>query len=125
MSILHLSKNYRIARRLREIINVFIGHGFGNLVDQIHLIGEGGALGAIDIGVPTHLGGQGSFGDGAGKGDTPGVGLGGLGGGEVTGKAESQTGEQDGRFADLHGSSVLGADLVGGSLPFSKAQSFR
>jgi ubiquinone biosynthesis protein len=37
MSFLQLSKNYRIARRLREIVNVFIGHGFGNLVDQIHL----------------------------------------------------------------------------------------
>lgn len=37
MSIMHLSKNYRIARRLREIVNVFIGHGFGNLIDQIHL----------------------------------------------------------------------------------------
>jgi ubiquinone biosynthesis protein len=37
MSFLYLSKNYRIARRLREIVNVFIGHGFGNLIDQIHL----------------------------------------------------------------------------------------
>ena len=37
MSIFQLSKNYRIARRLREIINVFLGHGFGNLIDQLHL----------------------------------------------------------------------------------------
>jgi ubiquinone biosynthesis protein len=37
MSFLFLSKNYRIARRLREIVNVFIGHGFGNFIDQIHL----------------------------------------------------------------------------------------
>jgi len=37
MSFLYLSKNYRIAKRLREIVNVFIGHGFGNIVDQIHL----------------------------------------------------------------------------------------
>jgi ubiquinone biosynthesis protein len=37
VSIFHFTKNYRIARRLREIVNVFIGHGFGNLIDQIHL----------------------------------------------------------------------------------------
>lgn len=37
MSFLHLTKNYRIARRLRKIVNVFIEHGFGNLIDQIHL----------------------------------------------------------------------------------------
>lgn len=37
MSFLYLSKNYRIARRLREIIKVFIRHGFGNLADQIHM----------------------------------------------------------------------------------------
>lgn len=37
MSFLYLSKNYRIARRLRKIVNVFIRHGFGNFIDQIHL----------------------------------------------------------------------------------------
>ena len=36
MSIFQLSKNYRIARRLREIVNVFLRHGFGNLIDQLY-----------------------------------------------------------------------------------------
>lgn len=37
MSFLYLSKNYRIARRLRKIVKIFIKHGFGNFIDQIHL----------------------------------------------------------------------------------------
>ncbi len=37
MNFLRLSRGYRTAHRLREIINVFLGHGFGNLIDQIHL----------------------------------------------------------------------------------------
>lgn len=37
MNILGFSKKFRTAKRLREIVNVFIRHGFGNLVDQIHL----------------------------------------------------------------------------------------
>ena len=37
MSIFQLSKNYRIARRLKEIVNVFLSHGFGNLIDQLQL----------------------------------------------------------------------------------------
>lgn len=37
MDIFRLKKTYLSARRLREIINVFIKHGFGQVVDQIHL----------------------------------------------------------------------------------------
>ena len=37
MNILGFSRKFRTARRIREIVNVFIRHGFGNLVDQIHL----------------------------------------------------------------------------------------
>ena len=37
MDIFGFSRKFRAAKRLREIVNVFIRHGFGNLVDQIHL----------------------------------------------------------------------------------------
>ncbi len=37
MSIFGFSRKFRAAKRLKEIANVFIRHGFGNLVDQIHL----------------------------------------------------------------------------------------
>lgn len=37
MEILRLTRTYRTARRLQEIINVFLRHGFGSIVDQIHL----------------------------------------------------------------------------------------
>ncbi|HOA82424.1 MAG TPA: AarF/ABC1/UbiB kinase family protein [Thermodesulfovibrio thiophilus] len=37
MNIFRLRKTYRSAKRLQEIINVFIKHGFGQIIDQIHL----------------------------------------------------------------------------------------
>jgi ubiquinone biosynthesis protein len=37
LNIFGFSRKFRAARRLREIVNVFIRHGFGNLVDQMHL----------------------------------------------------------------------------------------
>lgn len=37
MDILRLTKTYKTARRLQQIINVFLKHGFGRIIDQIHL----------------------------------------------------------------------------------------
>ncbi|MEN2993896.1 MAG: AarF/ABC1/UbiB kinase family protein [Thermodesulfovibrio sp.] len=37
MDILKLRKTYFSAKRLQEIINVFLKHGFGQIIDQIHL----------------------------------------------------------------------------------------
>lgn len=37
MSILGIKKRYLSARRFQEIINVLIKHGFGQIIDQIHL----------------------------------------------------------------------------------------
>ncbi len=37
MNILRLTRTYKSARRLQQIINVFLKYGFGKLVDQIHL----------------------------------------------------------------------------------------
>lgn len=37
MDIFRIKKTYLSARRLQEIINVFIKHGFGQFIDQIHL----------------------------------------------------------------------------------------
>ncbi|MCL0035288.1 AarF/ABC1/UbiB kinase family protein [Thermodesulfovibrionales bacterium] len=37
MSILGISKTYKTARRLQQIINVFLRHGFGQIIDQIQL----------------------------------------------------------------------------------------
>lgn len=37
MDITHLTRTYRSARRLQQIITVFLKYGFGKLIDQIHL----------------------------------------------------------------------------------------
>jgi len=37
LNIFGFSRKYRTAKRLKEIVNVFIRQGFGNLVDQMHL----------------------------------------------------------------------------------------
>jgi ubiquinone biosynthesis protein len=37
LELLRLSRTYKTARRLQRIINVFLRHGFGRIVDQIHL----------------------------------------------------------------------------------------
>ena len=37
MDIFRVTRTYRSARRLQQIINVFLGHGFGRIIDQIHL----------------------------------------------------------------------------------------
>lgn len=37
MDFLRISRTYRSARRLQQIINVFLKHGFGRIIDQIHL----------------------------------------------------------------------------------------
>ena len=37
MNILRLTRTYKSAKRLQQIINVFLKYGFGKLVDQIHL----------------------------------------------------------------------------------------
>lgn len=37
MDILRIKKTYFSAKRLQEIINVFLKHGFGQIIDQIHL----------------------------------------------------------------------------------------
>jgi len=37
LDILRLARTYRTARRLQQIINVFLRHGFGRIIDQIHL----------------------------------------------------------------------------------------
>uniref|UniRef100_A0A7C4AJX6 AarF/ABC1/UbiB kinase family protein n=1 Tax=Thermodesulfovibrio aggregans TaxID=86166 RepID=A0A7C4AJX6_9BACT len=37
MDVFRIKKTYLSARRLQEIINVFIKHGFGQIIDQIHL----------------------------------------------------------------------------------------
>jgi ubiquinone biosynthesis protein len=37
LDILRLTKTYKTARRLQQIINVFLKHGFGRIIDQIHL----------------------------------------------------------------------------------------
>lgn len=37
MNILGLSRTYRSARRLQQIINVFLKYGFGQIIEQIHL----------------------------------------------------------------------------------------
>jgi ubiquinone biosynthesis protein len=37
LTIFRLSRTYRTARRLQQVINVFLRHGFGAVIDQIHL----------------------------------------------------------------------------------------
>lgn len=37
MNLFSLTRSYRSLRRLQQIINVFIKHGFGSIIDQIHL----------------------------------------------------------------------------------------
>jgi ubiquinone biosynthesis protein len=37
LNIFRLRRTYKSARRLRQIINVFFRHGFGRIIDQIHL----------------------------------------------------------------------------------------
>lgn len=37
MDVFRIKRTYRSAKRFREIINVFIKHGFGQIIDQIHL----------------------------------------------------------------------------------------
>ena len=37
MDLFRLSRTYRSARRLQQIINVLLKHGFGRVIDQIHL----------------------------------------------------------------------------------------
>ena len=37
MDLFRLTRTYRSAKRLQQIINVFIKHGFGRIIDQIHL----------------------------------------------------------------------------------------
>ncbi len=37
MNLFGFSRTYKSARRLQQIVNVFLKHGFGRLVDQIHL----------------------------------------------------------------------------------------
>jgi len=37
LDILRLSRTYRTARRLQQVVNVFLRHGFGGVIDQIHL----------------------------------------------------------------------------------------
>ncbi|HXX56688.1 MAG TPA: AarF/UbiB family protein [Thermodesulfovibrionales bacterium] len=37
MNLFRLTRTYKSARRLQQVINVFLKHGFGRVVDQIHL----------------------------------------------------------------------------------------
>ncbi len=37
MDLFRITRTYRSARRLQQIINVFLKHGFGRIIDQIHL----------------------------------------------------------------------------------------
>lgn len=37
MDFFNLSRKFQTARRLKEIVNVFLRHGFGNIIDQLHL----------------------------------------------------------------------------------------
>lgn len=37
MDLFRVTRTYRSARRLQQIINVFLKHGFGRIIDQIHL----------------------------------------------------------------------------------------
>ncbi len=37
MDLFRVSRTYRSARRLQQIVNVFLRHGFGRFIDQIHL----------------------------------------------------------------------------------------
>lgn len=37
MDVLRISRTYRTARRLQQIVNVFLKHGFGRIIDQLHL----------------------------------------------------------------------------------------
>lgn len=37
MNILRLTKTYKAARRLQKVVNVFLRHGFGSVIDQINL----------------------------------------------------------------------------------------
>lgn len=37
MNLLSLTRSYRSAKRLQQIINVLLKHGFGRIIDQIHL----------------------------------------------------------------------------------------
>lgn len=37
MDIFRLTRTYKSARRLQQVINVFLKHGFGRIIDQIHL----------------------------------------------------------------------------------------
>lgn len=37
MNLFRLTRSYRSLRRLQQIINVFLKHGFGSIIDQIHL----------------------------------------------------------------------------------------
>lgn len=37
MELLRIAKTYKTAKRLQQIVNVFLKHGFGRIIDQIHL----------------------------------------------------------------------------------------
>lgn len=37
MNLLRLTRTYRSAKRLQQIVNVLLRHGFGSIIDQIHL----------------------------------------------------------------------------------------
>ncbi len=37
MDLFRLTRTYRSAKRLQQIINVLLKHGFGRIIDQIHL----------------------------------------------------------------------------------------
>lgn len=37
MNLLRLTRSYRSAKRLQQIVNVLLRHGFGSIIDQIHL----------------------------------------------------------------------------------------
>jgi ubiquinone biosynthesis protein len=37
LDVLRISRTYKTARRLNQIVNVFLKHGFGRIIDQIHL----------------------------------------------------------------------------------------
>ncbi|MCL5023862.1 MAG: AarF/UbiB family protein [Nitrospirae bacterium] len=37
MDLFRVTRTYRSARRLQQIVNVFLKHGFGRIIDQIHL----------------------------------------------------------------------------------------
>jgi ubiquinone biosynthesis protein len=37
LGVLRISRTFRTARRLQQVVNVFLKHGFGRIIDQIHL----------------------------------------------------------------------------------------